>query len=403
MAIGVALCWNMHCGMFPRGMPVGRLAPPDEKDHGGSASLESRATDFIIRIALLGLFVFWALDLVGPFVPVVIWSVLLAVALNPEYVWLAARLGGWRRLSAAIITLFLLAVVIGPVAVLGASLAEAVQSLVDAIGRGTLRVPPPPPGVADWPLIGDKVQAAWSLAATNLTGAVEKFGPSLLPFGTAILFKFAAMGIDLLVVAVSVVIAGFLYVPGPRLADGARAFADRIIERRGAAFVDLAGATIRNVSRGVIGVAVIQALLAGIVLSLAGIPGAGLLAFVILILCIVQIGPALVVLPLLIWAWFTMPTASALVLTLLLVPITLLDNVLKPMLMSRGLTTPTLIILIGVIGGTITHGLIGLFLGPVVLAVLYDLVVAWVALEPVRLGDEPSVREDVSRDPSLRN
>ena len=250
-------------------------------------------------------------------------------------------------------------------------------------------MPPPPAGLADWPLIGEKAQAAWSLAATNLEGAVQKFGPSLLPFGTAILGKFASMGVDLLVLAVSVVIAGFLYVPGPRLADGARTFAERIVARRGAAFVDLAGATIRNVSRGVIGVAVIQALLAGIVLSIAGIPAAGLLAFVILVLCIVQIGPALVVLPLLIWAWLTMPTTSALVLTLVLVPITLLDNVLKPMLMSRGLTTPTLIILIGVIGGTITHGLIGLFLGPVVLAVLYDLVVAWVSLEPERPGDEP--------------
>ena len=389
MAFGAKLCWNMHCGLFPRGMRGARLAQPGEKDHGGSASLESRATDFLIRMVLLGLFVFWALDLVGPFLPVVIWSVLLAVALYPVYAWLAARLGGWRRLAAAIITLFLLAIVIGPVAVLGTSLAEGVQSLADALGRGTLRVPPPPPGLADWPLIGEKAQAVWSLAATNLEGAVKKFGPSLLPVGTAILGKLAAMGVDVLVLAVSVIIAGFLYVPGPRLADGARTFAERIVARRGAAFVDLAGATIRNVSRGVIGVAVIQALLAGIVLSLAGIPAAGLLAFVILVLCIVQIGPALVVLPVLIWAWFTMPTASALMLTLVLVPITLLDNVLKPMLMSRGLTTPTLIILIGVIGGTITHGLIGLFLGPVVLAVLYDLVVAWVSLEPERPGDEP--------------
>jgi len=117
-------------------------------------------------------------------------------------------------------------------------------------------------------------------------------------------------------------------------------------------------------------------------------------AFIILVLCIVQIGPALVVLPLLVWAWLTMPTTSALVLTLLLVPITLLDNVLKPMLMSRGLETPTLIILIGVIGGTITHGLIGLFLGPVVLSVLYDLLVAWVHRAP------PAAQTPLAPDPS---
>ena len=127
----------------------------------------------------------------------------------------------------------------------------------------------------------------------------------------------------------------------------------------------------------------------------AGIPGAGLLAFAVLVLCIVQIGPAPVVLPLLIWAWMALATGPALVLTLLLVPIMLLDNVLKPLLMGRGLRTPTLVILIGVIGGTITHGLIGLFLGPVVLSVLYELMVAWVRQAPpaaqTPLAPEPPV------------
>ena len=181
------------------------------------------------------------------------------------------------------------------------------------------------------------------------------------------------MSLDALLLCVSVIIAGFLYVSGPQLAQGGRAFAERVVASRGAAFVDLAGLTIRNVSRGVIGVAAIQALLAGIVMVGAGIPGAGLLAFAVLVLCIVQIGPAPVLLPLLIWAWMALATGPALVLTLLLVPIMLLDNVLKPLLMGRGLRTPTLVILIGVIGGTITHGLIGLFLGPVVLSVLYEL------------------------------
>ena len=203
------------------------------------------------------------------------------------------------------------------------------------------------------------------------------------------------MSLDVLLLAVSVVIAGFLYVSGPQLAQGGRAFAERIVASRGAAFVDLAGLTIRNVSRGVIGVAAIQALLAGIVLALAGIPGAGLLAFAILILCIVQIGPAPVLLPLLIWAWCQLATGPALLLTLLLVPIMLLDNVLKPLLMGRGLRTPTLVILIGVIGGTITHGLIGLFLGPVVLSVLYDLLVAWVRRAP------PAAQTPLAPDPSV--
>jgi predicted PurR-regulated permease PerM len=183
----------------------------------------------------------------------------------------------------------------------------------------------------------------------------------------------------------SLIIAGFLFLPGPRLADGGRAFASRLIAPRGAHFVDLAGATIRNVSRGVIGVALLQALLAGVILYLADIPGAGLIAFGVLLLCIVQIGAAPILLPVLIWIWMTHSTTFSLVLTLLLVPVGLVDNVLKPILMARGLTTPMLVILTGVIGGTLTHGLVGLFLGPVVLSVFYELVVAW-----TRLGRSPA-------------
>jgi predicted PurR-regulated permease PerM len=211
----------------------------------------------------------------------------------------------------------------------------------------------------------------------------------VLPTGSALLGRMAAIGADVLKFVASVVIAGVLFLPGPRLATGVRAFASRLIAPRGAHFVDLAGATIRNVSRGVIGVALLQALLAGVILYLAGIPGAGLIAFGVLLFCIVQIGPAPILLPVLVWIWMTHPTSFALVLTLLLVPVALVDNVLKPILMARGLTTPMLVILTGVIGGTLTHGLVGLFLGPVVLSVFYELVVAW-----TRLGGSPGEAAD---------
>ena len=360
-----------------------------------AARVESRVTDMIVRLTILGLFVFWSLDLVSPFLPVVIWSVILAVALQPVHTWLTARLGGSRRLAAVILTLVLLAIIIGPVALLGTSMAEAVAVLTDGVSKGTLRVPPPPTGIAEWPLIGDEAQEAWTLAASNLDAAVERYGPTLLPFATAFLQRLASMSLDALLICVSVIIAGFLYVSGPQLAQGGRVFAERVVASRGAAFVDLAGLTIRNVSRGVIGVAVIQALLAGIVMVGAGIPAAGLLAFVVLLLCIVQIGPAPILLPLLIWAWMTLATGPALILTLLLVPIMILDNVLKPLLMGRGLRTPTLVIFIGVIGGTLTHGLIGLFLGPVVLSVLYELMVAWVRHAP------PAAQTPLAPDPSV--
>ena len=161
-----------------------------------------------------------------------------------------------------------------------------------------------------------------------------------------------------------------------------KTFARRVAADRGAHFVDLAGATIRNISRGVIGVALLQALLTGLILSMFGVPAAGVIAFLVLIFCIVQIGPVPVVLPVIIWAWSTKDTGPALILTLLLIVIPVIDNVLKPILMARGLSTPMLVILLGVIGGTVSYGLIGLFLGPILLGIFYELLMAWVTTDP---------------------
>lgn len=341
---------------------------------------EANATDFVVRLAFLGLFAWWSLELVSPFVPIVIWAILLAVALYPAYAGLARLFGGRRGLAATLVTLVALATVLGPVSLLATSLTETVQKIATGLDAGTLKVPPPPVGIHDWPVVGQQIEEAWTLAAGNLDAAVHRYGPELLPAGSVVLARAAAIGADVLKFVASVIIAGLLFLPGPRLAFGARAFASRLVAPRGAHFVDLAGATIRNVSRGVIGVALLQALLAGLILAVAGIPGAGLVAFLTLLLCIVQIGAAPVLLPLLIWVWMTNTTTFSLVLTFLLVPVGLIDNVLKPILMARGLTTPMLVILTGVVGGTLTHGLVGLFLGPVVLSVFYELIVAWTAL-----------------------
>ena len=137
-------------------------------------------------------------------------------------------------------------------------------------------------------------------------------------------------------------------------------------------------ATIRAVSRGVIGISVLQALLAGIGLMVAGIPQASLIAFAVLILGIIQIGPTIVIVPVIIWSWMSMETTSALLFTAYMVPVNLLDNLLRPIVMGRGLKTPILVILIGVIGGTLAYGITGLFLGPIVLAVIWELMVAWI-------------------------
>jgi predicted PurR-regulated permease PerM len=346
--------------------------PPDRLDQ-----LEARVTDLVIRLILLGLFVYWSLALIRPFLPVVIWATVLAVALAPAHLWLTARLRGRRGLAAGLLTLLALLIVVGPVAALAGSFVETVQEIVSRANAGTLQIPAPPPQLETLPVVGERIAAFWTLASTNLGTAFVRYREVLAPLGTRLVVLISAIGFDLLQFVLSIVLSGFLLVRGPSLARGGRIVASRIVAPRGAQFVDLAGATIRNVSRGVVGVALLQAVLIGGVLELMGVPSAGLLAFAILVLCVLQAGPGLVVLPVVVWAWLTMPTIHALVLTVLLIPLTFMDNVLKPMLMGRGLSTPTLVIFLGVMGGTLTYGLVGLFLGPIVLAVFHDLLLSW--------------------------
>jgi predicted PurR-regulated permease PerM len=347
------------------------------------STIEAKITD-LARIGIVGLFAYWALTLIAPFAIVLVWAAILTVALYPAYSGLGGVLRS-RRLSAFLITLGCLAVIVAPLTAIAFSFAEGVQALLAKMGEGALKVPAPPEGVRGWPVIGERIYMAWSMASDNFASLLRKFEPSLMQAGTMALGKIASVGAEVLSFVVSVLIAGFLFGSGERLATLARRFAARIGGDRGVGFLRLSTATIRNVARGVIGVALLQAFLSALVLSLFKVPAPGAIAFVVLILCLIQIGPALILLPVIIWAWATMDFAPALLLTLLLVPLFVIDNVMKPILVARGLSTPTMVILLGVIGGTLSYGLIGLFLGPIVLSVVHDLLMVWMRSD----GSEP--------------
>ena len=156
--------------------------------------LEASATDFVVRLAFLGLFAWWSLELVRPFAPIVIWAVLLAVALYPAYAWLARRLGNRQGLAAFAITLIALATVLGPVSVLAASLAETIHWLATGLNSGALKIPAPPAALDDWPIVGKQLDDAWTLAAGNLGEAVRHYGPAVLPADGTVLAKVAAIG-----------------------------------------------------------------------------------------------------------------------------------------------------------------------------------------------------------------
>ncbi len=332
----------------------------------------------LVRLGLLAGLVFWTFILIQPFVPILTWSLVLAVALHPVFVRLAKWLGGRPKLSAAVLTMISLAVIIAPTAWLGLSAVEGLKDLAGKLTAGELAVPSPPAQIKDWPLVGTYLYELWDNVSTNLRSVLQEVAPYLKPLATAMLGFAGNAGVGTLKFLLAITLTGFLLPFGSQLVAAGRGFLTRVVPEQSEHFLELAGATIRAVSQGVIGVAIIQSLLAGIGFKLAGIPTAGLLAFAVLVLTIVQIGGAIVILPVIVWIWMDKDVTTAILLTLFLGIVGVLDNVLKPLVMGRGLTTPTLVIFVGVVGGTLAHGLLGLFIGPIILSVAWELMVAWI-------------------------
>jgi predicted PurR-regulated permease PerM len=332
-----------------------------------------------IRLALLAGVIYWSYILILPFIPILVWSAILAVALYPVFDLLARLLGGRPVVSAILITILGLAIVIGPASWLAFGLIEGVRLISDQLGTGKVYVPTPNAAVKQWPLIGETLFDLWQLASTNLAAALGKLSPYAKPVATTVLATVGSGGLEILKFLVAVIATGFLFIPGPRLVSNIH-----IVPERSEEFVKLTGDTIRSVSRGVIGIAILQAFLAGIGFIVAAIPGAGLFAFLILLLGVAQIGCAIVLIPMIAWYWMTREPTAALLFTLYIVPVGFVDNALKPFVMGHGSRTPMVVILIGVLGGTLAHGLIGLFIGPIVLAVGWELLAAWMRDEAGR-------------------
>jgi len=331
-----------------------------------------------IRLGLLALLIYWTFVLIRPFVPILAWSIVLAVALYPVFSLISRLLGGRPKLAAAILTVINLAIVIGPATWLGLSAVEGAKDLAGYVATGNLAVPSPPDGVKSWPVIGPQLHELWNHASSNIRAVLRDVAPHLKPLAGIVLALASNAGVGTLKFLLSVALAGFLFPHGSQLAAAGRDFFHRVVPEHSEHFLELAGATIRAVSQGVIGIAIVQSLLAGIGFKLAGIPGAGLLAFAVMILTIVQIGAAIVMFPVIIWIWLDKDFTTAFLLTLFLLLVGVLDNLLKPIVMGRGLTTPTLVILVGVIGGTLAHGIVGLFIGPIILSLAWELTVAWI-------------------------
>jgi predicted PurR-regulated permease PerM len=345
---------------------------------GPERRLNAIFIELSIRLFVIGFLAYWTFAIVAPFGAMIVWSVVLAVALYPPFSRLSALLGGRPVIAATLITLATLLLVIGPATWMGVGFIDPAKSLIIGFENGDIAVPPPPESIKNWPLIGDQFFTFWELASNNLHSALSQILPQLKPVGEYLLNMVRNAGVGTLKFLLSILLSGFLLAYAPQLMLGVRALAKRIDPSKGHAYLDLAGATINAVSRGVMGLSIMQAVIGGIGMYLAHVPGAGILTIGILVLGIVQIGPLLIVAPVVFWAWTTLPTAGAVALTVCMLTVNYMDNVLKPFIFAHGLSTPIPVIFIGVIGGVLAHGIAGLFVGPVVLAVVWELGSAWI-------------------------
>jgi len=350
------------------------------------ASSRSNLLDAALHIGLVALLVFACTRIILPFASLLLWSVILAVMLYPLHLRLVVWFG--NRWSAMLIGLVGVAVTLVPMAMVATSLGTSIFSLVSGLQHNTLTVPLPPPQLAHLPVIGQKLTEIWALVVTDTPTALSRYSKMLSGPATRLVSFAGGLAAGQLSFVLSFGIAAVLVAYG----QGATEFARHLLERitrskeRGRRLVALTAATIRGVALGVVGVAVIQSLLIGVAFFAIGLPAAGLLTIATLLLGIVQVPVALLTLPVIVYVFATEATTPALIFMVWTLVAGLSDNVLKPLLLGRGLEAPMPIILIGVIGGTLSDGLLGLFVGPVLLAVGYVLLTEWLRQNPVEGG-----------------
>jgi len=337
----------------------------------------NKTTEATIRIALVIFIVGWCIRIISPFILPVVWGVIIATAVFPAYRWLSRLMGGRDRLAAVVLTLVGLIVLIAPSLVSAGSLVSSAGWLVESLRDGSLEVPLPPERIADWPLIGEKLHAFWTLAHHNLVEALQQVGPHLAPVAGGFFSAAAGVGLGILQFVISIAIAGVLLASSTKCAEVASTIARRILDERGDEFVALSGATIRGVAQGILGVAVIQTILVGIGLFAAGVPHASLWTALCLVIAIIQLPPLLLLIPIIAYVFSTSGTTTAVLFTIWSVLASSSDTFLKPVLLARGLDLPMVVIFMGAIGGFILSGFIGLFVGAVILALGYKLFMAW--------------------------
>jgi predicted PurR-regulated permease PerM len=348
----------------------------------GSAPYDiTRTTLAVLFISVLILASFW---LIRPFLSPFIWAATIVVATWPLLLKLQERLWGKRRLAVTVMTVLLLLVLVVPFSLAVVTIVEKSDEIVGWIkSMASFTVPPPPQWVKGIPLVGTRLADRWFQFAAL---SPDELSARLAPHAGMFMRWFASQagnaGIMIFQFLLTVVIAAILYANGEKAANAVRIFARRLGGDEGEVVAVLAAKAVRGVALGVALTAIIQSVLGGMGLVVTGVPAAPLLTAVMFIVCIAQLGPGLVLIPSIILLYWSGETLAGTVLIIWSLPVIILDNFLRPTLIRKGADLPLLLIFAGVIGGLIAFGIIGLFIGPVVLAVSFTLLKAWVSVDP---------------------
>jgi len=361
----------------------------------------NRTVEATVRIGLIAILVLYCFQIVRPFLVPVVWGVIIAVAVHPNYLWLQRVVGERRTLAAVLFVVLALVLLVVPTFLLSDTLITGVTGLARSLSEGKLTIPMPPESVAGWPLIGEPLDKFWRLASVNLAGALGEIGPQLKVLGKWLLSAAAGAGLGILQFVLAIIIAGVILHHGESGKRVSYAIARRLAEEHGAGFIDLARATIRSVSRGILGVALLQSILAGLGFLVAGVPAAGLWAFLCLLLSVIQIGIFPVTIPVIIYVFATGDTTTAVIFLIWNLMVGALDNVLKPLLLGRGVNVPMAVIFVGAIGGFLASGIIGLFIGAVILVLGYELLLDWLELDASTATGENIMHVDTAPDEEM--
>jgi len=332
--------------------------------------------DITIRMFILILIVAWCMAIMYPFMSIILWTFILALALHPLHSALSRKIGGRPKLASGIIIFSILLIIILPTWLLVGSLFDEVKALKASYDAGTLSIPPPPEKVKDWPVIGEKVYSIWQDVNVDIKPVALKYQDQLLEFGKKLGQGILSAFSSIVQIMISMFLAGILLSFGAT-GESVRKFFRRVGGERGDEFAELTLKTVGSVVKGILGESLVMALLNGTVFLLAGVPYAGLWTLLAFIFAVLQLPVLIVTIPIIIYFFASKAVLAAILWTVALLLVALSDNVLTPLMLGKGAPVPMVVIFIGVIGGFVFSGFIGLFTGAIVFSLGYTLFVGW--------------------------